>query len=277
VLPLHTVGLHLFTQHLFLCRIQVIGKRLILDAAAIERDLQRVADLLALHIVVGIDIQRMVVFIGFYERTEHFVDVETRNDVKIQYSVIQCLDAILEIKIPRSESARCGQLLSIQPVEEDAPAVILGNLSLLKCLLCCVCYVLHCVDLPTVHDVERRKRPRVKVQLKQSADLAGVLHAALRQRIECLAADLFAAVRCFKEAPRRQALFLPEIIMEPSGKLQKLHAGFVLQIDFRAVLRDVKARRAHTCASDFFCGLRTGSSCSQSLMYSCTAAGTTFS
>ena len=31
------------------------------------------------------------------------------------------------------------------------------------------------------------------------------------------------------------------------------------------------------CASDFFCGLRTGSSCSQSLMYSCTAAGTTFS
>ena len=36
-------------------------------------------------------------------------------------------------------------------------------------------------------------------------------------------------------------------------------------------------RRAHTCVSDFFCGLRTGSSCSQSLMYSCTAAGTTFS
>ena len=65
--------------------------------------------------------------------------------------------------------------------------------------------------------------------------------------------------------------------MEPSGKLQKLHAGFVLQIDFRAVLRDVKARRAHTCVSDFFCGLRTGSSCVQSLMYSCTAAGTTFS
>ena len=31
------------------------------------------------------------------------------------------------------------------------------------------------------------------------------------------------------------------------------------------------------CASGFFCGLRTGSSCSQSLMYSCTAAGTTFS
>ena len=31
------------------------------------------------------------------------------------------------------------------------------------------------------------------------------------------------------------------------------------------------------CASDFFCGLRTGSSCVQSLMYSCTAAGTTFS
>ena len=61
------------------------------------------------------------------------------------------------------------------------------------------------------------------------------------------------------------------------AELQKLRAGFVLQIDFRAVLRDVKARRAHTCASDFFCGLRTGLSCVQSLMYSCTAAGTTFS
>ena len=72
-------------------------------------------------------------------------------------------------------------------------------------------------------------------------------------------------------------LSLLEIIMEPFGKLQKLCAGFVLQIDFRAVLRDVKARRAHTCASDFFCGLRTGLSCVQSLMYSCTAAGTTFS
>ena len=163
MLPLHTVGFHLFTQHLFLCRIQVIGKRLILDAAAIERDLQRVADLLALHIVVGIDIQRMVVFIGLHECAKHFIDVETRNDVKIQYSVIHRLDAILEIKIPRGESAWRSQLLSIQPVKKDAPAVILGNLSLLKCLLCCVCYVLHCVDLPAVHDVERRKRPRVKV------------------------------------------------------------------------------------------------------------------
>ena len=132
MLPLHTVGFHLFTQHLFLCRVQVIGKRLILDPAAIERDLQRAADPLALHIVVGVDIQRMVVFIGFYERTEHFVDVETRNDIKIQYSVIHRLDAILEIKIPRSESARCCQILTIQPVEEDAPACIFGNLSFLK-------------------------------------------------------------------------------------------------------------------------------------------------
>ena len=65
--------------------------------------------------------------------------------------------------------------------------------------------------------------------------------------------------------------------MEPSGKLKKLHAGFVLQIDFRAVPRDVKARRAHTRTSGFFCGLRTASPCAQSLMYSCTAAGTTFS
>ena len=28
VLPLHTVGFHLFMQHFFLCRIQVVGKRL---------------------------------------------------------------------------------------------------------------------------------------------------------------------------------------------------------------------------------------------------------
>ena len=154
---------------------------------------------------------------------------------------------------------------------------ILGNLRFLICRFCRIRHILHRVDLPAVHDVERRKRLRVKVQLKQSADLAGVLHAVLCQRIERLAADLFAAVRRFKETPRWQALSLLEIIMEPSGKLQKLHAGFVLQIDFRAVLRDVKARRAHTCASDFFCGLRTGSSCVQSLMYSCTAAGTTFS
>ena len=114
MLPLHTVGFHLFTQHLFLCRIQVIGKRLIIDSAAIERDLQRVADLLALHIVVGVDIQRMVVFIGLHECSKRFVDVETRNDVKIQCSVIHRLDAILEIEILRSESARCRQLLPIQ-------------------------------------------------------------------------------------------------------------------------------------------------------------------
>ena len=219
----------------------------------------------------------MVVFIGFYERTEHFVDVETRNDVKIQYSVIHRLYAILEIKILYSESAWRGQLLSIQPVEENAPACIFGNLSFLKGHFRSCRYVIHRVGFPAVHDVERRKRPRIEVQLKHSADLAGVLHAALRQRIECLAADLLADIRCFKEAPRRQALFLPEIIMELFGELQKLYAGFVLQIDFRAALRDVKALRAHTCASDFFCGLRTGSSCSQSLMYSCTAAGTTFS
>ena len=56
MLPLHAVGVHLFAQHFFLCRIQVVAERLILDPAALERDLQRVADLLALHIVVGIDI-----------------------------------------------------------------------------------------------------------------------------------------------------------------------------------------------------------------------------
>ncbi len=71
----------------------------------------------------------MVVFIGLHECAKCFVNVEARNDIKIQYSVIHCLDAILEIKIPRGELARCGQLLTIQPVEEDAPAGILGNLS----------------------------------------------------------------------------------------------------------------------------------------------------
>ena len=284
MLPLHTVGFHLFTQHLFLCRIQVIGKRLILDSAAIARDLQLIADLLALHIVVGIDIQRMVVFIGLHECAKHFVDVETRNDIKIQYSVIHRLDAILEIKIPRSESARRCQLLTIQPVEEDAPVGILGNLRFLICLRCRIRYVLHRVDLPAVHDIERRKRPRIEVQLIRTGDTPCVLHALCGCRIELLLRDLLTVWKYGCKFCAR--VFVGQIVPQVGCRLQQLHGFWHRKIHTLAIFGHSKYRlsqllqnilTAHHGTSGFFCGLRTGSSCSQSLMYSCTAAGTTFS
>ena len=126
-----------------------------LDPAAVERDLQFIADLLALHIVVGVDIQHMIVLVGFYECAECLIDIEARNHVKIQRSVIHHFDGILEMKIPHGESARCGQFLTIQPVDEDAPAFMLRHLCVLKCLSCRVRHILHRVDFPAIYDVQR--------------------------------------------------------------------------------------------------------------------------
>ena len=81
-------------------------------------------------------------------------------------------------------------------------------------------------------------------------------------------------------------VFVGQIVPQVGCRLQQLHGFWHRKIHTLAIFGHTKYRlsrllqnilTAHRGTSGFFCGLRIGSSCSQSLIYSCTAAGTTFS
>ena len=100
-----TVFLHLAQQDILLCGVELVAPAFLRTVALAERQLQRVTGLALSDIVVGVDIEPIIIFIGQDECTEGSVHIELRLHKKIELAV-RLDDLITERKIPRGEVSR---------------------------------------------------------------------------------------------------------------------------------------------------------------------------
>ena len=98
----HAKRIHLPQQDILLCCVERIAPALLGAVTLAERQLQRVAGAILRDVVVGVDIEPIIIFIGQDECTEGSIYIELRLYIKIELAV-RLDDLITERKIPRGE------------------------------------------------------------------------------------------------------------------------------------------------------------------------------
>ena len=150
--------------------------------------LQLLADLPGGAVIVGVDVQGVVVFLGADVSSEHLVHIKAGLHVEIQQAV-DLADLLRKIDFPCGEVARGCDLSVIQLVQQNSVPAIHAEPLLAEGVVGGSRYVAHGERLPAVHDVDSGELPFVEVQLKRSCDLAGVLHADENHLVELLEGD----------------------------------------------------------------------------------------
>ena len=118
-----TVFLHLPQQNILLRRVEPVAPVLLCAVRFAEAQLQRVAGAVFLHVVVGVDVEPVIVFIRADEGAEDCVHIELRPHIKIELAV-HLDDLITERKNPRGEVSRRGDLFAAQMLQQLAPLII---------------------------------------------------------------------------------------------------------------------------------------------------------
>ncbi|CAN4072925.1 FMN reductase [NAD(P)H], partial [Dysosmobacter welbionis] len=102
-----TVFLHLPQQNILLRCVEPVAPGFLCAVRFAEIQLQRVAGAVFLHVVVGVDVEPVIVFIRADEGAEDCVHIELRLHIKIELAV-RLDDLITERKNPRGEVSRRG-------------------------------------------------------------------------------------------------------------------------------------------------------------------------
>ena len=79
--------LHLACQHLLLSGVEVIALVCVCASCFAEIQLQRVLATVFLDVVVGIDVEPVIVLIGADECTEGGIHIEVRLQIKVELAV----------------------------------------------------------------------------------------------------------------------------------------------------------------------------------------------
>ena len=103
------VVLHLACQHLLLSSVEVIAPVFFCAISFAEIQLQRVSETVFLDVVVGIDVEPVIVLIGADECTEGGIHIEVRLQIKVELA-IRFDDLLTERKIQCREMSRRGDL-----------------------------------------------------------------------------------------------------------------------------------------------------------------------
>lgn len=118
-----TVFLHLAQQDILLCGVELVAPALLGAVTLAERQLQRVAGSILRDVVVGIDVESVIVFAREDEGSEGSVHIELRLHIKIELAV-RFDDLITEREISRGEMSRRGDLFTAQMIQQLAPLII---------------------------------------------------------------------------------------------------------------------------------------------------------
>lgn len=168
--------LHLPGQHFLFGSIQVIAPVLLCAISLAEIQLQRIAWSILCDVIVGVDIQPVIILIRADECAEGRVYIELSLHIKVQLAVLHH-DLIAERKILRGEMSRRCELLPVQVIQQLPPHHVLGRILLLHSAVGGCRHVTHRPRCPTVHDVDCGELPLVKFQIKHTGDFSSVLHA----------------------------------------------------------------------------------------------------
>lgn len=124
--------LHLACQHLLLSGVEVIAPVFFCAISFAEIQLQCITETVFLDVVVGIDVEPVIVLIGADECTEGGIHIEVRLQIKVELA-IRFDDLLTERKIPCREMSCRGDLFAVQTLQQFLQHHIPGN----KLLLCC--------------------------------------------------------------------------------------------------------------------------------------------
>ena len=115
--------IHLPCQHLPLRRVELVVPVFLCAVRFAEAQLQCVAGSILRDVIVGVDVEPVIVFIRADEGAEGCIHIELRPHIKIELAV-HLDDLITERKNPRGEVSRRGDFLTAQMVQQLAPLII---------------------------------------------------------------------------------------------------------------------------------------------------------
>ena len=204
----------------------MIGEGCFAAVPPVERDLQLVADLAGGHIVVGVDVQPVVILRGADLGPEHRVHVKGRFQVKIQ-EVIHLGDLLRHPDLPRGEMARRGDLPAVQRVQEPGPSLVAVEVRLAVRLIDRFRDIPHGKGLPAIHHIDSGKLPLIKVQLKGAGDLSCILHAHQHHVLKRLGTDLLRLMQHLLKGGG--PMLSPQVGSQEPGGVQKFQRPFYLE------------------------------------------------
>ena len=118
-----TEFLHLAQQDILLCGVELEAPAFLGTVALAERQLQCVAGSILRDVVVGIDVEPVIVFVREDEGAEGSIYIELRLYIKIELAV-RFDDLVTEREISRREMSRRGDLFTAQMIQQFAPLII---------------------------------------------------------------------------------------------------------------------------------------------------------
>ena len=112
----HAKRIHLPQQDILLGCVEWVAPALLGAISFAEAQLQRVAGSILRDVVVGVDIEPIIIFIGQDECTEGSIYIELRLYIKIELAV-RFDDLVTEREISHGEMSRRGDLFTIQQLQ----------------------------------------------------------------------------------------------------------------------------------------------------------------
>ena len=113
----HAKRIHLPQQDILLGCVERVAPVLLGAVTLAERQLQRVAGSILRDVVVGIDVESVIVFVREDEGSEDGVHIKICVHIEVELTVFLHHDLITEGKIPRGEMSRRGDFHAIQQLQ----------------------------------------------------------------------------------------------------------------------------------------------------------------
>ena len=214
--------------------------------------LQCVADTTGLQIVVGINVQPVIILGGTDIGAKHLICVEAHLHVKLQQIVV-LNDLVSEGNVLGAEPPAAGEVFRfrllmerslLQPVQEDPPPFVRRSVALLHSEVGGGAHIPDSEPLPAIHDVDGLHISAVEVDVVGTHHPAGVVQPLRHIGVELLLRDPLGAQQRFDKAVGRFVGRLADVAAQTAGGREQLKIFLGQNIIGAAVLRDMEDSEA---------------------------------
>ena len=126
--------LHLVEQNFLFSSIERVTPAFFRTVSLAEVQFQRVTQTILLHVIVGVNVEPVVVLIGADKCTEGGIYIEVRLQIKVELAV-RFDDLLTEGKISSGEMPCRGDLFAIQMIQQFAPLLICRSKVRPRCMV----------------------------------------------------------------------------------------------------------------------------------------------
>ena len=126
--------LHLVEQNFLFSSIERVTPAFFRTVSLAEVQFQRVTQTILLHVIVGVNVEPVVVLIGADKCTEGGIYIEVRLQIKVELAV-RFDDLLTEGKISSGEMPCRGDLFALQMIQQFAPLLICRSKVRPRCMV----------------------------------------------------------------------------------------------------------------------------------------------